>query len=414
LNTSQIQIIYIVLFGLYLFTEITLVFLNIKEAQKNQHAVPKDFSNYIDLETYQKSVAYSLAKARFGLVSLVFSSIVTLLFIFSGWFGALETLVASLQYNAVTTGVIFILFTSLLLAMIELPFSYYSTFILEERFGFNRTNLKTWISDLLKQSVLSVVLGGALLYFLLWFMQSSGQFWWVYAFVFIAVFQLVIMFIFPVWIAPLFNKFENLKDKTLEEELMSMASRVKFPLTGVFQMDGSKRSAHANAYFTGFGRNKRIVLYDTLISLLNRQELLSVIAHEMGHQKLGHLPKMLIISLSMMFIGLFLLSLLIAFTPFYSAFGFTAPSNHAALIVFSLASSPITYFISPIFSSISRKHEYEADRFARDLASDWQPLAGGLLKLAKNSLSNLTPHWLYSFFHYSHPTLAERIKKLKS
>jgi STE24 endopeptidase len=244
-------------------------------------------------------------------------------------------------------------------------------------------------------------------------MGATGSYWWLYAFAFLATVQLLLMYLYPVFIAPLFNTFTPLEEGSLKDQIFSLAEKIGFKTSGIFIMDGSKRSSHGNAYFTGFGAIKRIVLFDTLIENLSEPQAISVLAHEMGHERKGHIKKTLVISLITTCLGFWVLSLFINYQPFYQAFGFPTKSYHAALVIFAFASSPITYFLSPLFSLLSRKHEYEADRFAIDAVGGCDDLCEALLSLSKNSLSNLTPHPWYSFFHYSHPTLTERLQAMR-
>jgi len=414
MSVQNIQILYCIVFFAYVITEIGLIKLNIKSIHENSSEVPSIFKEFIDQETYKKSVSYSITRSSFSIIATVYSSALTLAFLFLGWFAAIDQYIASLGFSQLTSGVGFVIISSFAISFLSLPLSLYSTFVIEERFGFNKMTWKMWLSDTIKETLIGLLFSVLVLYILLWFMKATGAFWWVYAFGFIIIFQIFMLYIYPAWISPIFNKFEPLSDQDLSQMLIDLASRIKFKLAGVYQMDGSKRSSHANAYFTGFGKNKRIVLFDTLLSTLDKNETLSVIAHEMGHQKLNHIKKMIAVSFLSMLIGFWFLSLLVNYPPFFQAFSFSEPSNHAALLLFAVASAPFTYFLSPLFSSLSRKHEYEADKFAFEATGESRSLINGLLKLAKKSLSNLTPHPLYSFFHYSHPTLHERIARLSS
>ncbi len=394
--------------------ELILDVLNIRYVQHRSSEVPEFFGDYIDEETYTKSTLYTLTKAKFGIFHFLYGIALLLAFVLLDWFGVLDSWVRGFEFGMEVTGIVYFLVLSLLFSLLDIPFTLYSTFVIEERFGFNKMTFSLWLKDFIKGLLLSAVILSPVLYGLFWFMDSAGELWWLYAFCFIAVIQLVLMYLFPVFIAPLFNKFTPLEEGSLKAKIYALAEKIGFATSGIFVMDGSKRSSHGNAYFTGFGKNKRIVLFDTLLENLSEPQALAVLAHEMGHEQKGHVKKMLLLSLVTMCIGFWILSLCVDYLPFYEAFGFKEESYYAALVIFSFASSPFTYFLSPLFSIFSRKHEYEADRFAVDAVGGSKDLSDALLALSKKSLSNLTPHPWYSFFHYSHPTLYERIKAMQA
>jgi STE24 endopeptidase len=247
----------------------------------------------------------------------------------------------------------------------------------------------------------------------LWLMDDPGPYWWIWAFLFIAGFQFIMIMVYPVLIAPWFNKFEPLKEGELRDRILALADTIGFKTSGIFCMDGSKRSGHSNAYFTGIGKVKRIVLFDTLLEQMSIEQGLAVLAHEMGHYKMKHIRRMLIVQLSFLLVGLFLLSLLLQYPPLYSAFGLN-PSSHAALVLFSLISGPATFYLSPFMNRLSRRHEYEADHFAMQTLGSAKGMEEALINLTVKNLSNLTPHPWYSAYHYSHPTTAERIHALRA
>ncbi|MCL4150751.1 UNVERIFIED_CONTAM: hypothetical protein GTU68_006487 [Idotea baltica] len=274
--------------------------------------------------------------------------------------------------------------------------------------------VKLWFFDLIKSLLLSAVFLIPLLCALFYFMKNSGEYWWLYAFLIVAGFQILLLLIFPVFIAPLFNKFEPLKDQALSEKIFALANKLEFESSGIYQMDGSKRSAHANAYFSGFGKSRRIVLFDTLIEKLSSPQILSVLAHEIGHAKKKHIVKSIGYAMGLLLIAFYVLSLLINYPDFFKAFGINNPSSYSLLILFNIAFEPIMFFVSPLSSIFSRKNEYEADEYAVNAMGSSKPLEEALAMLSKSSLSNLSPHWLYSFFHYSHPTLIERINAMRN
>ncbi len=411
--TQKIFITYLIAFALYTIVDFGLELLNISYVKKTSNAIPEFFKAWFDKETYQKSTAYTLTKANFGLISSLFSTIFLLLFICLSWFGYLDNFISSKFSSKYSAGIVYILSISFIFSIISVPFSLYSQFVIEERFGFNKMTLKLWFSDFLKSTFISFFITIPIILVLFCFMDSAGRYWWVYAWAFIFIFQFILATIFPVFIAPLFNKFEPLKDDSLSEKIKLLSDKLNFKNSGIFVMDGSKRSTHSNAYFAGFGRFKRIVLFDTMIEQLGEKGVLAVLAHEIGHEKLKHILKNLVVSGLLMLIIFYAISLLVDYTPFYQAFGFSTPSYHALFVLFSIAMSPVMFFISPLFSIMSRKFEYEADEFAVKAVGNSKDLSDSLLKMSEKNLSNLTPHPMYSFFHYSHPTLYERIKAME-
>jgi len=303
---------------------------------------------------------------------------------------------------------------SALFYALSLPFNLYSTFIIEQRYGFNQITWKLWLIDLAKGLLLSVVIGVPVLSGVLWFMNRYGQsLWWLYVWMLLALVQLLMTTVFPVLIVPLFNKLTPLPEGSLKRRIEAVVEKVRFRISGVFTMDGSKRSTHSNAYFAGMGRFRRIILFDTLVKTLGESELVAVLAHEIGHNQKRHVRTGVLLGLGSSFLALFVLSRIIHAPWFYESFGFKMPSSYAALFIFMKASGSFTFFLEPLFSMLSRKHEYEADRFAAEVMGTSQPMIQGLVKLTKDNLSNLTPHPLYSFFYYSHPTVMERITALE-
>lgn len=411
---TQILTFYLIFFILEFAWETLLDVLNIRYVRANADAPPDAFKAVVDSETYKKSVDYTITKARFGLISSAFSSGFLLFIILSGSLGVIDQKVARLGLGEYTHGVIYVFALSILFSLVSLPFSLYSTFVIEEKFGFNKLTFKLFVIDLLKSLLLAAILLTPLLYALFWFMDTTGVYWWLYAFLFITTFQLLMIVIYPTFIAPIFNKFTPLEEGRLKEMILAIAKKCAFRTSGIFKMDGSKRSKHSNAYFTGIGRTKRIVLFDTLIETLTESQVVSVLAHEIGHEKKNHIKKVLAVSLLSMLAGLFVLSLLLHYEPFFQAFGISAPSFHTAVVIFGFCAGPFTFFLSPLSSILSRKYEYQADRFAVSATGAAEGLKNALLKLSKDNLSNLTPHPWYSFYHYSHPTLAERLAAMEA
>jgi STE24 endopeptidase len=410
--------IFLVLFIVEFVLEFILNELNIRQVRKSRaaQAVPDFFQEKISKDDYEQSASYTLAKARFQRWSEVYGRIVTLFLLFGGLLPFLETLIIAMLpqslANSLIRGVLFCLGVGVIFSLASLPSDLYSTFGIESRFGFNKTTLSLYFLDQLKGLILGIMIGGPFLYVVLWLMQATGEYWWIWAFVFIAMFQLLMIIIFPTFIAPWFNKFEPLPSGELRDRIMALAKQIGFKASGIFVMDGSKRSAHSNAYFTGIGKAKRIVLFDTLIEQMTIDQGLAVLAHEMGHYKMKHIRRMMLVQSVILFVGLYFLGRLVNYEPVFTAFGLQ-PSNHAALVLFSLISGPFTFYLGPLVNLLSRKHEYEADRFAAITLGNGKPMEEALINLTVKNLSNLTPHPWYSAYHYSHPTPTERIGAIR-
>ena len=392
---------------------IALDLLNRRRVLEAAGDVPESYRDFIDEPTYDKSVAYTLAKNRLSIVETLYDGVVLALILFTGllpflWEGGTGLVGNGIWGQAVALFGIFII-----LGLPGLPFELYSQFRLEERFGFNKSTFGLWIMDKLKGIAIGAALGIPALAFLVWLVGLS-PYWWLWGFVAFLLFQLVLVVLYPMFILPLFNKFEELPEGSLRRRLMELGDRTGFAAKTILVMDGSRRSGHSNAYFTGFGRFRRIVLYDTLIEQMEEIQLESVLAHEIGHYKLGHIPKLLALSAASLFVTFLILGWLQQSAWFVEAFGFTATGAIGPVILlFGLLSGLVTFWLSPLTNALSRRHEYEADAFAREaLGSDPAPLLQALRVLSEKNLSNLTPHQLYSAFYYSHPTLLEREKSL--
>jgi STE24 endopeptidase len=403
---------YLILLGVQVAIELTLEILNRRTIILNSSAPPAELANAVDQENYSRSVAYTLDKSSVAIFQITISSVVLAAFLTLGVLGDIESLLKSFLAHPYLHGVAFIFMIALIMGAIELPIRAYSIFVIEERYGFNTLTVVKWIGDLIKGLIVNIILLTPLLLGIFWFMDYAGSSWWLYAFGFVASFQLVAIYLFPVMIAPLFNTFTPLEDGELKSSILAMARDTGFRTSGIFVMDGSKRSKHANAYFTGFGKTKRIVLFDTLLNNLSTRQVVAVLAHEIGHSKMNHIPRMLLLSLGVTLIGFWMLSQLLQTPEIFSAFGLTAPSYHGALVLISLLSGPLIFFISPLISAVSRRFEYQSDAFSATAMKDSTPMVEALIALSQKSLSNLTPHRWYSFFHYSHPTLLERIRAL--
>lgn len=401
--------------GLFLLKwglEDTLEVLNIKNITKNSGVIPEAMKEIIDPETQKKSEAYTIEKSRYGLLQGAFGHVLTLVVLFSGLLPWWQDQLEIWEISGYHLSVAFMVGLGVLTSVISMPFGLYFTFVIEKKYGFNKMTLKLWLADLLKSTVIGAIIGLPILYAIFWFMNASGPFWWIWLVGFLTGIQLLMVYIYPTVIAPLFNKFERLDDGELKEGIQSLAQRIGFTATGIFKMDGSKRSGHSNAYFTGFGKAKRIVLFDTLMEKISTAEILAVLGHEMGHYKLKHIFKTLTITIMSSLVGFYVLSLLIEWNAFFRTFGFSQPSHAAALQLFLMCSGAFTFFIPPFMNRLSRKHEYEADGFAVDSTGDAEAMKTALIKLNKENLSNLHPHPWYSAWHYSHPTIKERIEAI--
>jgi STE24 endopeptidase len=375
--------------------------------------LPEEFAGVYDAEKYAGSQEYTRVKTRFGLVTGIFDLLVLLLFWQLGGFNYLDQLVRAWQYGTVVNGLIFTGCLLLARTVISLPFSIYSTFIIEERFGFNRTTPLTFLTDLLKGIFLAVVLGGPLLATVLWFFDTTGSAAWLWCWAAVTSFTLFVQFIAPTWIMPLFNKFTPLAEGELREAIFAFADSVGFSLQNVFVMDGSKRSSKSNAFFTGFGRNKRIALFDTLIEKHTVPELVGVLAHEIGHYKKKHILQGLAISIVHTGIMLYLLSIFVSHPGLFAAFQMEHSSVYAGMIFFGLLLTPLDMVLAPLMKLLSRYNEFEADRFAVESTGEPDSMIDALKKLSLHNLANLTPHPFYVFLHYSHPPLLQRIAALR-
>ncbi|MBN2722651.1 MAG: M48 family metallopeptidase [Deltaproteobacteria bacterium] len=374
--------------------------------------IPDAFKEHIDPETYRKGIKYQTERIHFGMFSTVFSSVIFLAFWFSGGFNFVDKTAISLSENYIFRGLLFFGILGVAQTVISIPVSAYSTFVIEKKYGFNKTTLDTWIRDRIKGTILSIVIGAPVLAFLIWFFTYLGNLAWIAAFAGISFLSILLQILAPILIMPLFNKFTPLEDGDLTEKIKELCIKAEFPYSGVYVVDGSKRSTKANAFFTGFGKTRRIALYDTLLETLTHDEIIGVLAHEIGHWQKKHLLRGIFSGLIQMAIMFYLMGIFLSKPGLFSAFRMENISVHAGMLLFTTLFTPLSTVSGILFNYFSRKHEYEADNAGKKLAGTGKHLAMGLIKLSVNNLSNLKPHPLNVFLHYSHPPVLERINNL--
>jgi len=378
-----------------------------------RNELPKTFQGWYDARRYSKSQQYTKVNTLFGWVSEGTGLIILLIFWFSGGFNLLDQWVRSLEQSYLISGLTYIGILIILRGILALPFSIYATFVIEERFGFNKTTCKTFIKDRVKGLILALIIGGPLIAAILVFFQYAGNnAWWACWLLSMAV-ALVLHYVGPSWIMPLFNRFEPLPPGKLHDAITAYAQSISFAVENIFVMDGSKRSGKSNAFFTGFGRNRRIVLFDTLIQRHEIEEIVAVLAHEMGHFKRNHILKMLIIGFLQTGLMFYILSFFLSYEGLFNAFYLEQSSVYVGLVLFGILYSPLEALTGVMISAMSRRHEYEADRFAVKTAPKSDALAIALKKLSVDNLSNLLPHPFYVFLHYSHPPVLERVRAIE-
>ncbi|HIQ15770.1 MAG TPA: M48 family peptidase [Leucothrix sp.] len=383
-----------------------------KHVTVHRPSVPDEFRDKITLEEHQKAADYTVAKGKFGRMQLLLGTVILFLWTLGGGLEWIDSLWRGAEWGALVTGVAVLISFSLISSLVDLPISLYNTFILEEKFGFNKTTLKVFFVDMLKGAALSLIIGIPLILLVLWLMETAGDLWWLYAWAALTAFSILMMWAYPKFIAPIFNKFAPLEEGEVLDRLTSLLKRTGFNSDGVFIMDGSKRSSHGNAYFTGFGKTKRIVFFDTLLKDLTPTQVEAVLAHELGHFKRKHVLKGMVLSISMTFMGFAILAWLMKQEWFYTALNVSTPSTYMALLLFMLVSPPFTFFIGPLMARWSRKHEFEADEFAAQQSNAGE-LISALVSLYKKNAGTLTPDPMYSAFYDSHPPASIRIAHLK-
>ncbi|GAO04899.1 M48 family metallopeptidase [Anaeromyxobacter sp. PSR-1] len=403
--------VFLALFAVQLAVETGLLALNLRHVRRVR-GVPTPLAGQVSDEIAARSRAYTLANGRLALVDGLCSAAATLAVLFSGLLPWLDRAVSA-RLAGPHRFVAYLMLLAVGGAALALPFSAWRTFVTETRFGFNRTSLGTWLGDRARSLAIQVLIGVPVLYAVYGFMRFSGAHWWLWLFAFLVVVQVLLLWAWPTLIAPLFNRFQPLPEGPLRERLDALAREAGFANRGLFVMDASRRSGHSNAYFTGIFR-PRIVLFDTLVASMSVDEAASVLAHEIGHYRRHHVHRGLALSLAGTLVMLFVLSRLVPWPPLYAAFGFDGPSLHAAVALLSLCGGAFVFWLAPLAAQMSRRHEYEADRYAIALARAPDALASALVRLNGENLSNLHPHPWYSAWHYSHPTLVERLEAIRA
>ena len=390
-----------------------LEWLNYRHLRQWGNEVPRPIEGFIDPGKLTQIRAYTLEKSRLGAVEKVASDAILLGIILFGILPLLHRGLSALGLHPVLLGVSFFASLGLIFRVILLPFDYFHTFVIEEKYGFNRTTRRLWLIDLLKEGAISLILLVVLLSPLLWLIRVSPENWWIWGFLVVSFVQVLLVLLYPVVIAPLFNKFEPFEDQDLVGKIRTLMQEAGIRIKAILKMDAGKRSRHTNAYFTGLGRTKRIVLFDTLVESHPAEEVLGVLAHEAGHLKGRHILKQLILSEAALLVVFFLTHRLMGWPSLYPAFGFDASRPEFGLLILGIFWERLGFFLLPLYMAVSRRFEREADLFASRLLKTPGPLVTGLKRLVADNLSNLTPHPLYVWFHYSHPPILERVASLE-
>jgi STE24 endopeptidase len=402
--------------AIYLFQFIFTIIidrLNYKHLERRGEKVAAVFEGFIDSEKLHKINEYTQDNNRFSLIHRVISESILLALILSGFLVFVDHYSTGLQLHFVWAGLFFFAVLGFILFVLDLPFDYFQTFVIEEKYGFNRSSLRTWVTDHLKAGLLSVFLLALILSPILWAIRAFPESWWFWGFLFVSGFQILLTVLYPILIAPIFNRFEPLDDPVLIERLKGLMKEVGLRIKGIFQMDAGKRSRHTNAYFTGLGKTKRVVLFDTLVNTHPKDEIIAILAHELGHFKAKHILKQLIVFEASMLAVFFLVYQLMEWPLLYSTFGFDAPRSHFGLFITGIFWQKVGFFLRPLYMALSRRFEREADAFSIDLMKEADPMVTALKRMAADNLANLAPHPIYVWFNASHPPLAERIATLE-
>ena len=413
LNSTNFTQIFIALILIKFLLETYLKIRNLKSIDNNKDSIPPRFKNVVTEEEYKKSILYNKDRIKFQIFTALFGSVVLIIFTIGGLLNYLTQVVMDMTSSNVLGAVLLGLLLIIVEEIISIPISIYSTFVIEERHGFNKTTRKTFVTDIFKGLLISGAISSILYATVIFIIISAGDLWWIYAFAAVFTLQAIIFFLYPVLIMPLFNKFEPLDDEQFKKPIEKLLEKVDFKSKGLFVMNASLRSTHGNAFFTGFGKNKRIVFFDTLLKTINPDEMEAILGHELGHYKLGHIRKTLISSLVFGFLGFYILNEIFKSDNFFIAHGLENLTVYSKFLMFYLVIGSYTFFTKPITSALSRKREFEADDFSFQF-TDGEHMISGLLKLTKDNASNLTPDPLYSSYYYSHPPIAERVASIEN
>ena len=412
-QVNLLLIAFLVVFGIRSLFQLTLNRLNIAHLRREGKHVPQLFQGWVDGEKLARISAYTADAGNFGIVVTLFDQALLLAILLSGFLPWLHGTVSRWQSGFVVQGLAFFAALGIISQGVQIPFGLYGTFVIEERYGFNTRTLKLWFSDWIKSTAISAILSGFLLSLLLVLVYYLGNTWWIWAWMAIGAFELIMLWLYPVLIAPRFNKFEPILDEGLRDRIVSLMEKAGLRVKGVFQMDAGKRSRHTNAYFTGLGRTKRIVLFDTLLASHPEEEIVSILAHEAGHWKKKHVLKQLILMEVFSLVGLYIVAKLLNWPLMYQTFGFAEPVAYVGLLLVGVLIGPLGYFIRPLGSAISRRFERQADDAAVALTGTAKPMGDALKRLAAQNLANLVPHPFYAWFYYSHPAPVERVARLE-
>jgi len=411
---NALLIAFLAVFVFQSLFQLALNLINITHLRRQENHVPCVFQGIVDKEKFSKIIAYTADSTRFGIVERLFDQVVLLVILLAGLLPWMVEIITTWHIGFIGRGLVFFAIFAAFSNLLGIPFELYSTFVIEDRYGFNTKTIKLWAIDWVKGMALSFILGGIIIFFLLALVYYVTNAWWFFAWIVISVFELLIMWLYPVLIAPLFNKFEPINSKELEDKIATLMGKAGLAVKGVFQMDAGKRSKHTNAYFTGIGKTKRIVLFDTLLASHGDEEILSVLAHEAGHWMKKHIIKQLILLEILSLIGLFIVAKLLNWQLLYRTFGFSEQINYVGLFLVPVILSPLSYFLRPVGSALSRKYEREADDIAVKLMETARPMKNAMIKISADNLANLAPHPLFSWFNYSHPPPVERIERLET
>ena len=412
LASTNFTVIFISLIAIKFLLETYLKIRNLKSIELNKDTIPERFTSVVTEEEYKKSIDYNVDRIRFQIFTALFGAVVLIIFTLGGLFNFLSEVVVSTTSSDVLGAVLLGLLLLIVEQVISIPISIYSTFVIEERHGFNKTTTKTFVTDISKSLLISATISSVIYATVIYIVINLGDNWWIYAFGAVFTLQAIIFFLYPVLIMPLFNKFEPLDDDEFKKPIEKLLEKIDFKSKGLFVMNASLRSTHGNAFFTGFGKNKRIVFFDTLLKTITPDEMEAILGHELGHYKLGHIKKGLLSSLVFGFIGFYLLSEILQSDNFFLDHGLESLTIYSKFLLFYLVIGSYTFFTKPFTSALSRKREFEADDFSFQYTSG-EYMISGLLKLSKDNASNLTPDPLYSSYYYSHPPIAERVQSIE-